>query len=355
MASFTPQEYADMHFVYGFCNGNSSAAVREYQSRFPNRRVPSSAVFTRVHQRLAETGSFGRQDARVGALPHDVGVEEYILERVEEEPTVSTRGLSREVGLSPASVSRILRANNFHPYHFTPIHGLVEGDEVHRERFCRWLLNSDIEQHNFLRRILWTDESLFTREGLFNQHNYHHWAVENPHQGRQNNFQHRFQVNVWAGVIGDQLIGPHILPPRLNGETYLDFLQNTLPELLLVIPEEQRNRIIFMQDGAPPHYSRAVREYLNGRFDTWIGRDGVVPWPPRSPDLTPLDFFVWGYLKEKIYSSPVANEEDLRGRIRNTAEELQQELSLRITVGAMRKRARACIRQNGGHFENLLS
>ena len=47
-------EYCDMHFVYGFCDGN---AVEEYQRRFPDRRIPSRSVFMRIHQSLHVTGS----------------------------------------------------------------------------------------------------------------------------------------------------------------------------------------------------------------------------------------------------------------------------------------------------------
>ena len=54
---FTHVEYCDMHFVYGFCDGNARAAVEEYQRRFPDRRIPSRSVFTRIHQSLPDTGS----------------------------------------------------------------------------------------------------------------------------------------------------------------------------------------------------------------------------------------------------------------------------------------------------------
>ena len=50
--------------------------------------------------------------------------------------------------------------------------------------------------------------------------------------------------------------------------------------------------IYFQQDGAPPHYHRDVRAYLDAVFpDTWIGRRGPIEYPARSPDLTPMDFF----------------------------------------------------------------
>ena len=48
-----------------------------------------------------------------------------------------------------------------------------------------------------------------------------------------------------------------------------------------------------MQDGAPAHFARAPREVLDRWFPgRWIGRGGAVRWPARSPDLTPLDFYL---------------------------------------------------------------
>ena len=56
------------------------------------------------------------------------------------------------------------------------------------------------------------------------------------------------------------------------------------------------SRVIFMQDAAPRHFSCFVTDVFNERFpDAWIGRGGPIPWPPRSPDLSPLDFCLWGF------------------------------------------------------------
>ena len=52
--------------------------------------------------------------------------------------------------------------------------------------------------------------------------------------------------------------------------------------------------MFFQHDGAPPHYIRHVRDYLNQSFSNrWLGRGGPVAWPPRSPDLMPLDYYLW--------------------------------------------------------------
>ena len=63
-----------------------------------------------------------------------------------------------------------------------------------------------------------------------------------------------------------------------------------------VVPQLQMkpifDELFFQQDGAPPHYALRVRSYLNEVFpQRWFGRRGSIEWPPRSPDLTPMDFF----------------------------------------------------------------
>ena len=79
---------------------------------------------------------------------------------------------------------------------------------------------------------------------------------------------------------------------------------------------EDSAQIIFMQDGAPPHWAKIVRDWMNVNLpERWIGRgsDTVdnIPWPPRSPDLTPLELFLCGYVKSKVYVKNYENLNDL--------------------------------------------
>lgn len=234
--------------------------------------------------------------------------------------------------------------------------GLEEGDNARRLEFCRFLLHTDVEDGDFLKRILWTDESNFSHEGITNLHNLHHWEKrgQNPHKKRQTSSQRKFSVNVWAGVIGRNLVGPYFLPERLNGNNYLEFLQNDLPELVLPVLEEDVP-IVFQNDGCPAHYQRTVREHLDNAFpNSWIGRAGPIPWPARSPDLTPLDFYVWGRAKELVYATEVPTKEILVERINTAFVKMQEEMRLLTTTSEIRKRCRACIRCGGGQFEQTL-
>ncbi|CAA9997506.1 unnamed protein product, partial [Nesidiocoris tenuis] len=72
----------------------------------------------------------------------------------------------------------------------------------------------------------------------------------------------------------------------------------------------------FQQDGATTHTARISLNFLRRIFPgRVISRHGDVPWPPRSPDLTPSDFFLWGYLKSKVYVDKPRTIQELKQSI----------------------------------------
>jgi len=79
----------------------------------------------------------------------------------------------------------------------------------------------------------------------------------------------------------------------------------------------------FQHDGVPPHSSREIRNFLNYRFSgQWIGRGSPHNWPARSSDLSPLDYCVWGWMKELVYSVKVVTRDALLGRISDAADRI---------------------------------
>jgi hypothetical protein len=81
---------------------------------------------------------------------------------------------------------------------------------------------------------------------------------------------------------------------------------------------------------------------------------GPHHWPVRSPDLNPLDFFLWGHLKFLIYRRPINSEADLRVRIQEAFISVTEEIITNATTRSLLRRAQLCIQMNGGHFEHLL-
>ncbi|XP_067214134.1 uncharacterized protein [Linepithema humile] len=203
--------------------------------------------------------------------------------------------------------------------------------------------------------ILWTDETTFTPNGVFNSQNFLIWQEANPHAIRQCAFQYRWTINVWASVIANKVIGPYFLPPRLNGQTYAQFIENELPILLEDIPLQTRLRLIYQHDGAPAHYSRRTREILDARYpDRWIGRGGPINWPARLPDLNVLDYFIWGYIKAAVEHCRNGTEDEVREAIIAAFNTITPDIAHRATRQIVR-RADLCLQARERHFEQLLN
>jgi hypothetical protein len=107
---------------------------------------------------------------------------------------------------------------------------------------------------------------------------------------------------------------------------YLDMLQQFL--IRQSDEDDQEGRIHSQQDGALPHYLEEVSEYFNTRFPgRWIGRAGPLEWPPRSPDRTSLDFFLWGFVKNRVFVPPLpGNVAKIRTRITAAVTEVTPEM-----------------------------
>jgi hypothetical protein len=108
------------------------------------------------------------------------------------------------------------------------------------------------------------------------------------------------------------LIGSFILEDCMTEQNYVDVLQNELPKQLEDVPLATRIAMYFQHDRAPPHYARFVMQHLNDTFpNRWIGRGSTINRPPRSPDLTPLDFCLWSWMKSEVYRRKVDTWDEL--------------------------------------------
>jgi hypothetical protein len=102
-----------MHFVYGFYDGNARAAVGEYQRRFPDRRIPSRGVFSRIPQTMCEIDflpGVAVQSER-GVVPL-INTRDNILEMVQRRPRLSTSRIASHIAVSHMQVWRTLHEEN---------------------------------------------------------------------------------------------------------------------------------------------------------------------------------------------------------------------------------------------------
>jgi len=171
------------------------------------------------------------------------------------------------------------------------------------------------EDETFLQRLIFSDEATFHLSGKVNGYNVHIWGLQNPQEALEHErdspkvnafcafsqtkvhglfFFAENTVNAFCAFSQTKVHGLFFFAENtVTGVTYLAMLQNwLLPQM-----SEDSEDFIFQQDGAPPHWHRDVRRFLNDSLpQRCIGRVGKEDlalqfWPSRSPDLTPCDFF----------------------------------------------------------------
>ncbi|CAH2109242.1 unnamed protein product [Euphydryas editha] len=104
------------------------------------------------------------QEPRVNVWQHNVAVEESILQAFDEDLTTNIQLVAERLDLSVWKVWSVLRQNGKHVHHYTPVQGLIDDDHRRRLDFCRFMMHTDVEDSNFLKRILCTDKSNFNHE-----------------------------------------------------------------------------------------------------------------------------------------------------------------------------------------------
>jgi SOS response regulatory protein OraA/RecX len=290
---YSVQESIDMIYILGECHKNSLLASRVYAERFAGRQHPDARSFNRLKQKFESTGSVcdekKTRSKRVASEENQI----LVAASVVEQPHTSTRKISRTLDVSKTTVNKILRGLSYHPYHIQLHQQLNNNDFEKRLEFCLWANTKVATELDFFNIVLFSDEATFHNYGSVNRHNFHYYSTNNPLFIRPIDRQNQWSLNVWGGIVDRCVIGPYFFDSPLNGNLYLNFIQNNLPVLLEDVSLNVRARLWYQHDGAPAHYSENVRRYLTNEFgNRWIGRGGPASWPPRSPDLTCMDFFL---------------------------------------------------------------
>ncbi|RZB39604.1 hypothetical protein BDFB_013203, partial [Asbolus verrucosus] len=196
--------------------GNAREAVRRYQERFSDRR-------------LRETGKL-LPDRRERGPPRPdriLNIEEDVLDAVYENPIFLEDLMCHLDNLEDASRTTSLPEP------------CPKSSSAKTHRFC--------SSTNILRMVLSTSIMYMCGQ------------MQTPMLTVSSTFRtfrtFQFSINLWAGLVGHNIIEPFELPHRLNGNSYYEFLSRDLPGLLENVPLQLRRDIWFMHDGAPPHFS----------------------------------------------------------------------------------------------------
>ena len=274
-------------------------------------------------------------------------IENSLLSLQEANPHghASSRSVAKQTGIPQSSVVRILAKMGYHPYKLRLHQELLPADLPQRINFANWILRNE----ESLKNIIWSDEAYFSLDGEVNRHNSVVWACENPNKIITKKL-HSPKVCVWMGFSAKHKLQPFFFTENVNQDNYTDLLHSH------VVPQLKQKRIfrstIFQHDGAPPHFSLKCREFLEKNFgeDRVIGRGFGVSWPPRSPDLSPLDYYLWGAVKARVYHAFIPRDiPELKEKITDVINEINME-EINNSVMNIIERCQLVLHNNGSHF-----
>lgn len=153
------------------------------------------------------------------------------------------------------------------------------------------------------------------------------------------------------------IIGPYFFQDNrgktlsIDGDRYRAMITNFV---MPIVRENGLDDFWFQQDGATCHTARKTIDLLRPLFPgRIISKKGDYDWPPRSPDLTPPDFFLWGYLKSKVYTNKPRTLAQLRANIRREIRAISADTLAKVMENA-EKRAHFAAKANGGHLRDII-
>ncbi|GFU27883.1 uncharacterized protein TNCV_449841 [Trichonephila clavipes] len=204
-----------------------------------------------------------------------------------------------------------------------------QNDHQARRRFVEWAQNEIAVVPDFHKRILFSDEAHFWLNGYVNKQNCCIWSEANP-QVYVETPLHPEKLTVWCALWAGGIIGPYFFKNdeghnvTVNGDRYRAMITNFfIPEL----NNHDVQELWFQQDGATCHTARATIDLLKDTLgDRLISRFGPVNWPPRSCDLTPLDYFLWGYVKSLVYADKPQTLDHLEDNIHGVIADIRPQM-----------------------------
>nr|ADD24484.1 Transposable element Tc3 transposase [Lepeophtheirus salmonis] len=327
------------------------ATQRAFRNRFnvaPRGPVPDRKSIITWVTTFRETGSTTRRGTGAPRPVRSSANIEAVRASILEFPGRSARQHASALGLSDRSVRQILKDDlHCHPYTMAIAQELSEHDFSSRRNACEALLENVPEDA----LVYFSDEAHFHLTGCVNKENMRYYATDTSNDPELP--LHSPKVTVWCAISSTGIIGPWFFEENEVKET--DQYVNMLKEFFLPrIDELDLGDIWFQQDGATTHTSKAAMAVLTEHFpERLISIMGDLEWPDSSPDLSPCDFYLWGYLKSRVYVNNPSSLPDLKANIREEIAKIPA-ITLARVLANTRNRFVQCIDNGGRQLSDMI-
>lgn len=267
---------------------------------------------------------------------------------------LSTRKLADKTQVHRSSVMRILKGAGLKCYKRVPAQKLT--DQTKKKRLIRSKILLQKLKTRPIDHIVFSDEKDFLVDSIpVNTQNSRIYSFENLKHNipsaslvlERQKFSRKLMV--WAGVSKMGKTKIIFLDPgtKVNKELYISVLKNAKLDFGKISPNGQ---YVFQQDGATSHTAKSTVKWMDDNLrEYWKPSE----WPPSSPDLNPLDYYVWKALQELVYQVEIRDLKHLKRRILWAWTKLDQN-KISAAIDQFTQRLKLVISQKGGHIETRL-
>lgn len=253
----------------------------------------------RTIRRYRDTSSF--DDRKRSGRPRSARTERVIKitrERIRRKPQRSVRKMATDLNVSKTTMHRVLKDDlGCQAFKKRKVHGVSAASKQKRFERAALMLSRHAGEE-----FVFSDEKLFVLQQSHNPQNDRLWAYTSKNISDKDRNIPRFQsaasVMVWGGICKRGKLPLVFIEKgvKINAAYYkAEVLEK------VVKPSVERmygkDHYVFQQDGAPSHTANLVQNWCRTNLTDFLAKD---EWPPSSPDLNPLDFFVWSYMLSKI-------------------------------------------------------
>lgn len=319
-----------------------------------------------IHNVLKNKGH-GREARSQGRLPSPQRRCKKVLTRTvlkkidlltSKDNPLPQREVSRRVKVSQASVHRAIKILGKKKRRKIRVHQLTEKHKKNRRRTCKnfyvnYLTNKKSEY------LVSLDEALFSLQDTNGQRKVYYTTNDEKNSRRlaiphAENFCKKFMV---VGALSGRGTLPLIKVPqkvKVTAKYYIDFVLKPLLEIH--VPKlygKDTKKVIVHHDAASSHTARLTQDYakdLKARLGITIIQNREIPI--KSPDVSPMDFFGFGYLKRKIFLR--------RPRTFLGVWKVLQDEWCKVDVALVKsvynswnRRCRLVVREKGSHIEHV--
>jgi hypothetical protein len=173
------------------------------------------------------------------------------------------------------------------------------------------------------------------------------WSDENPHAIQQVPL-HSGNVGLWCAVRPWRIVGPIFFHKTVSSDRYVNDILNPFFNQLTA---EVRQHGYFQQENARAHMANTDMVATREVFEDRIISRGL--WPPRHPDLSFCDSYLWENLKGKVYKNNTHTSEALQNEITRVIGSIKMDQLQKVSRNLL-MRCEACVQAEGGHFQHLL-